>query len=282
MARLLFAFEQDNPLERIVLKAAMILPALLLQRPSPKSRSKDHTKFLQERLAKWKEGAFDELLEECRTIQARLTNRHWAKGESGRTASTFEKLVSEGNIKAATRMITEQGSSGPIPLSHLQSDGRTTKDHLHDKHPDPNPISSEALYEGPVRSSLNHPVIFTAITAETIRRTIQQMSGTAGPSGLDVRDWKRLCYSYNQASNDLCEAIACLCKRLCTEFVDPVGIEALVSCRLIALDKCPGIRPIGVGECLRRLIGRAVIQSLHQCGGLMSLLTILLLQDIWK
>ena len=177
-------------------------------------------------------------------------------------ASTIERLVSEGNIKAATRMVTELGSSRPIPLSQVQPDGRTTKEHLQDKHPDPNPISSEALYDGPIRSSLNHPVVFTAITAETIRQTIQQMSGTAGPSGLDVSSWKRLCYSFNQASNDLCEAVAQLCRRLCTEFVDPGGIEAPVSCRLIALDKCPGIRPIGVGECLRRLVGRAVIQCI--------------------
>ena len=84
MARLLFAFEQDIPLECIAIKAVMILPALLLQKPSPKCRSKDHTNFLRERLAKWKEGAFDELLEECRTIQDRLTNRYHAKGESGK------------------------------------------------------------------------------------------------------------------------------------------------------------------------------------------------------
>ena len=62
------------------------------------------------------------------------------------------------------------------------------------------------------------------------------------------------------ASNDLCVATALLCKRLCTEYVDPAGLEALVACRLIALDKCPGICPICVGECLRRLLGRPVVQ----------------------
>ena len=34
----------------------------------------------------------------------------------------------------------------------------------------------------------------------------------------------------------------------CTSYVDPTGITALVAGRLIALDKCPGLCPIGVGE----------------------------------
>ena len=35
-------------------------------------------------------------------------------------------------------------------------------------------------------------------------------------------------------------------------------LEAFISCRLIPLDKNPGIRPIGVGEVLRRIIGKTV------------------------
>ena len=37
-------------------------------------------------------------------------------------------------------------------------------------------------------------------------------------------------------------------------------MEAYTSCRLIPLDKCPGVRPIGVGEVVRRIIEKAVMK----------------------
>ena len=47
-----------------------------------------------------------------------------------------------------------------------------------------------------------------------------------------------------------------LAKNLATTLVDPNTIEAFVACRMIALNKNPGVRPIGVGEILRRIIGK--------------------------
>ena len=37
------------------------------------------------------------------------------------------------------------------------------------------------------------------------------------------------------------------------KLVDPKSIEPLAACRLIPLDKSPGVWPIGVGEVLRRI-----------------------------
>ena len=81
-----------------------------------------------------------------------------------------------------------------------------------------------------------------------IRAAALRTSGSTGPSGLDAYGWRCLCSSFKSASVELCCSIAILAHCLCTSFVDPEIVFPLVSCRLIALDKNPGVHPIGVGE----------------------------------
>ena len=47
--------------------------------------------------------------------------------------------------------------------------------------------------------------------------------------------------------------------RLCTKFISPDVLAFFLSCRLIVLDKCPGVCPIGVGEVARRIIAKAAL-----------------------
>ena len=62
------------------------------------------------------------------------------------------------------------------------------------------------------------------------------------------------------ASDDLCSALACVARKIATLNVDPNGLAAYTACRLIALNKNPGVRPIGVGEAARRIIGKAILK----------------------
>ena len=50
VTRLLKLWIQDSPLKSIALKAIHVMPALLLQKPSKNSKSKDHLVSLERRL----------------------------------------------------------------------------------------------------------------------------------------------------------------------------------------------------------------------------------------
>ena len=136
------------------------------------------------------------------------------------------------------------------------------KESLLNKHPPRQPPSPEAIFEQSNVHANVHPILFEQIDGKLILESALKSDGAASPSGVDAAGWKRLCSSFGQCSVDLCNAIALVTKRICSSYVDPNGISALVACRLIALDKCPGVRPIGIGETVRRIIGRAILSIL--------------------
>ena len=131
---------------------------------------------------------------------------------------------------------------------------------LRSKHPCAQPAHPEAMILGNPAPSSVHPIVFDQINANGIQAAALRTNGAAGPSGIDAHSWRRLCTSFKSASNELCHSLALLARGLCTQFVDPKGLTALLACRLIALDKCPGVRPIGICDTARWIIVKAILQ----------------------
>ena len=74
-------FNNDTPFQSIAMKMYMILPSLLLQKPSRKSKAKQHSAKLSQRLTLWKEGKIDVLLPEGKAIQRQLQRKPRSKEE---------------------------------------------------------------------------------------------------------------------------------------------------------------------------------------------------------
>ena len=133
---------------------------------------------------------------------------------------------------------------------------------LKEKHPKPlNPMTIIRPEDCP---NDHHPVIFESLNGQLIHHTALKTNGSAGPSGVDSAGWRRLCSSFQYASKELCSALAAVARRICTSYVDPNSLKAFVASRLIALNKCPGIRPIGVGKVVRRIIGKAILTVISE------------------
>ena len=75
--------------------------------------------------------------------------------------------------------------------------------------------------------------------------------------------WQDSLLRYGAQGAWLRESVASLCRRLANSIVTWSEVRGLVASHLIALDKCPGVRPIGVGKTLRRIIGKVMCSVSH-------------------
>ena len=243
-----------SPNRDICLKALMIMPALILQKTSMKCKTSEIKKHIERRLVLWRERKVQDLFDEAKTIQARMKQVTHKARTDDELAKRFAKLMLEGKVNPAIRLLEVNATGGVLPLTD------EVIGNLQQKHPAGKPTNDTMLLQGPLMKI--HDVIYDDINAELIRKCATKTKGSFGPSCLDADFWRKITSStlYGSSSDDLCHAIALLTRQLCSDNLnDPNSIEALMSCRLIPLDKAPGIRPIGIGEVLRRIIGKAVM-----------------------
>ena len=199
------------------------------------------------------------LLREGRTIQSqfKITSPLIGMHDQQQDQTTRRtKYMKHGNVKVAIRLLGNQNNGKLFSLNTpIQQNGSpsTVRDALIDKHPTSQPAHPETLLD-----PIGHPpILFEKLDGEMIALRIE---GSAGPSGVDSYEWRRFCTSFKRASSELCNSVAMVARRISTTIVDPQGLAPLLACRLIALDKNPGIRPIGIGETIRRIMNKAILR----------------------
>lgn len=238
---------------------------LLLQKPQGSPKPHNLSEVLQNRLQLWEENQYNELFDEAVSIQQHLQvsyGRNRSYNGAGTNDTTFSNLVFHGKLPAASRSLSTDQGGGPLKLdSTVNGTDRTVLDVLKEKHPRAVTPPNDALLQqedGPFRRS-----VFDGITAKRIQSVARSIHGSAGPSGVDADSWKRMLTFFGKASDRLCAAMAAATKYIATTAVDGEALEAFTAARLIPLDKCPGVRPIAVGEVHRRIIGKTIMDAIE-------------------
>ena len=167
------------------------------------------------------------------------------------TSRIFAKLIMEGKVSAALKFLDSE-SSGVLTCSD-----EVLKE-LKSKHPDEASIQENSLLNGPILSIPD--CFFDSIDEQSVMNAALRTKGSAGPSGMDAELYRRVLCSKNfgTACKTLREEVAYFTKNLATKSYHPELLQPYIASRLIPLDKNPGIRPIGIGEVLRRIVGKMI------------------------
>jgi hypothetical protein len=112
-----------------------------------------------------------------------------------------------------------------------------------------------------------------------VEKVSLSLSGSAGPgwtNAVDLWDWL---LRFGKESDAFWEEMAAWASWLANSNPPWAAYRAFMACRLVALDKQPGVRPVGIGEVYRRLLAKCVLNvigtqatgacdNLNLCAGL--------------
>ena len=201
----------------------------------------------------WREGEIHVLVREGWMIQGRLINSR--RADPPNKAKVVANLVTTGQINSALRYLSDDDGGGILPLSD------DVMRQLREKHPVPQESHLGSLLFGPIEDVSD--TMYYHINGEMVHDAALRTEGSGVPSDVDANGFRRMlaCKSFKKSGSDLFTDVATMTRRLCTEYIDLLCIEAILANRRIPLDKGEGaVRPIGLAEVIRRIIGKGVMR----------------------
>ena len=136
--RLMRLFNRKTRWEPLALNLLIIYFPLMLQKPSQRSKNKDHVRYLTKRLSLWKEGCLDKLLSEGEEIQKRMTSKKERNKESN--LKGFRRLMMEGKVRQALKLVDSEND-----IAGIHTINSNIKDILKEKHPQGESLNAEVL-----------------------------------------------------------------------------------------------------------------------------------------
>ena len=137
------------------------MPALLLEKPSKNSKSKDHLKSLERRFGIWKEGNIKPFYQDRKAIQDRLKLDE-SSNDIMKISKKFKLQMQKGDINGALKTLINNMNGGILPLTDekLQL--------LELKHPDAKDPTQQIILQGPIQKI--HPTVYQDIDDKLIKK----------------------------------------------------------------------------------------------------------------
>ena len=236
----------------------LVFQAVILRRVRGITRFHEVKPIIWGRLDAWDAGRFVALvkeLEEANLDSGGGGRRVEVRRQDDATslARRYDAMVLGGKVRAAVRMVTNRGTGGPYRPNDLDSkSGRPVIDVLREKHPECVVPSERDFDEYPDAADLldTMPVY---CYEECVAKAAARLTGGAGPCGVEAEMLKHWLLRYGAHSELLREAMAQWVDWLSNGSPPYAAYRAANTVRTVALDKCPGVRPLGIGEVWMRL-----------------------------
>ena len=109
-------------------KAIMVMPSLILQKPSRNSKAKDHSEALRRTMILWQYDDLLQMFKEAETIQKELKDSTKPKSIA-QLSKKFVEHMNKGDINSAIKLLSNSMENGILPPND------TTLNLLKQKHP---------------------------------------------------------------------------------------------------------------------------------------------------
>lgn len=248
----------------------IVFQIVILQRTKGVSNLSDIRKRIVQRMDAWDNGQIKMLVETAeRDMRGYLQTKRGGLSPEQRLKKFNQRVIS-GDLRGAIKFLSETEEGGVLMPDEIDSkSGDTVEEVLQSKHPEPRTMDASKLQQYTDCPDF----VNLDVTSETVEKVSARLSGSAGLGGADAEAVSNWLLQFGDASRRLRNAVAKICRWMANDFPPWAAYRALMSGRLIGLDKMPGVRPVGIGETWRRLSAKCILsvageEAKESCGAI--------------
>ena len=240
----------------------IVFQTVTLQRACHVTASRDIQRRIEKRLVPWEAGQFSMLVDDTLRSSTQYLTSVRREETAEHRAKTFHGLVLRGKLRTAMSWVTERKKGGVLqPDDSCTKTAERVMEVLYTKHPDARPSLAACL-----DTYADNPpeMVPVDITDDVVSAVAGRLSGGEGPGGTDLVSLQHWLLRFGEESGELRQIVAEIGEWLSCGRPPWAAYRAMMSGRLIVLDKSSVIIPIGIGETWRRLLAKCLLRVTGQ------------------